>query len=83
METYPRINDDQALEIATKVLQGLLASGHYTRGDKGDGLPGVITEDLGREWRDTIYCKRNITVAVSDALDIASELLRQIGRAHV
>ena len=75
----------QLLYAALPILQGLLASGHYTepKGENPRDEPVVHRIDNGKEWKGgddgiQLYAKRNSACAVIDAVDLADELLRQV-----
>ena len=65
--------------IALGALQGLLASGHYTRikkaGEDGAGDPEAIRCDLGTDWKENGFPSRYISHAASDAFIIARDFL--------
>ena len=69
------------LGVAT-IMQGLLASGHYTYNpvdlDTGDIEPGVLRWDTGAEWKDEGECRRHRAYVLDDALSLWRELQHEM-----
>lgn len=80
MKTELNSKETQLLSVALPILQGLLASGLYTK--LYDDGPGVTKRDNGADWKTQditpIFHCRYSTDAVRDALDTAYELVGQI-----
>lgn len=72
------------LEIATPILAGLLASGHYTRTDNDDGTgePYVFTTNLGKTWKESGLPLPHQSNAVADAIAMADELMKYVEFEH-
>lgn len=72
----PAIEDK--LTVILPILQGLLASGHYT--NPSDGLDGVKLEriDNGADWKAEGYTRRRSSFAIDHAMRLASELIEQL-----
>jgi hypothetical protein len=68
---------EQLLATALPILQGLLASGHYTKPDTDTDCVKVQTVDNGNGW-EGIWATRTSTIAVNDAIEIATELINQV-----
>lgn len=72
------IGSGAVLGIAAQILQGLLASGHYTIPGEGKQSPDVWREDAGKDgWKGT-FAKRFYSSAVMDSIELADELIKQI-----
>ena len=69
------------LGVALPILQGLLASGHYTM-PADENEPDVFRVDNGKDWKEIdeipVFAKRYSAKAVLDAIELANELRRQI-----
>ena len=74
----------EMLKDALPILQGLLASGHFTYPLEDGDEPGCWTEDNGPDWNKSdeqgmkCFAYRGSTYAVTCALSLADELRKQI-----
>jgi hypothetical protein len=71
------------LEVTTRVVQGLLASGHFTRepersGAHGQYEPTVMRVAHGEHFLDVGVANRDATCAVHQAISIAEEIIDQL-----
>ena len=72
---------DEVLKVALPILQGLLASGHFTfpEPDNSTDSSKIQSNDNGEDWKnDEAFAKRYTSLAVESALDLAHELIDQI-----
>lgn len=70
---------EELLRVALPILQGLLASGHYTVPETDTGVPRVLKVDTGKDWvKDGLYVRKHASIAIDEALELAGELLEQI-----
>lgn len=69
--------DSHYLKVATSILQGLLASGHYTRPENDVESVGILRVDNGEDWKGIYACK-NSAMAIEDALKLTNEFLKQL-----
>lgn len=66
-------------EITLRILQGLLASGHYTTQMDGEDELGYRQRDAGSEWeKDGIFARRHLASAIEDAIDISNQFQDQL-----
>ena len=68
----PSMRADIPLVVA--LVQGLLASGHYTSPDDDEDGPSVQRVDYGKDWKDCGVDRRRPAQAVEDALDLLQEI---------
>ena len=77
-----KIPESVLLNAVLPILQGLLASGHYTAPDTEEEGPKIHRCDNGADWKwddtDNLYARRHTAIAVEDAISIARELIDQI-----
>ena len=70
------------LEVTLPILQGLLASGHFTVPETADTRAQSIVHDNGEDWNDSVgakyYYSRLTSVAIEEALELAKELIAQV-----
>lgn len=66
------------LRTTVPILEGLLASGHYTHQVEGNGDSGVIRCDWGKDWKKGGHRSRVIALAIEDAMDMADDLINEI-----
>jgi len=60
--------------MAAQIIQGLLASGHYTTAGSSTKPPTLIYRDYGTDWADKGMPARFVPEAVLDAVDMAKKL---------
>ena len=70
------------LGVALPILQGLLASGHYTIPGNDEDAVKIERVDNGPDWKgddgNPTFARRKSAIAIEDALSLAKELLDQI-----
>lgn len=70
------------IQIVATILNGLLASGHYTfPGDDDDG-PKPAKFDNGKDYKEYVS-RRFTTAAVEDSFEIYDEILDEIDRREM
>lgn len=71
---------ERLLSISLPILQGLLASGHYTQPETDEDVPRVITIDNGDGWKSAegVFARRHSSMAIEDAIKLAGELADQV-----
>ena len=62
------------LELATQIMAGLLASGHYTEMVEEEDTPRPHRLDVGKEWKEVGSRQRFICHAVEDAVSLLKDL---------
>ncbi len=63
------------LECCTRILQGLLSSGHYTSPpDTSEEMGDIKKYDHGKDWKSADMRRRQESYAILSALDLADEL---------
>ena len=69
-------SNETRLLAASKIMSGLLASGHYTFPPErnNDDEPRIIRWDAGKDWKALDLNRRFVTNAVDDALSLLNEL---------
>jgi hypothetical protein len=83
MSTYPE-EKPTLYQTTLPILCALLSSGHYTFNDEETGAPNCYCKDNGKDWGEReeeglrLYTGRYSTMAVSEAMEIASEFLRAL-----
>ncbi len=67
---------DQRLALATQIMAGLLASGHYTcsKGQDDKDGPRVRSTDFGERWREAGLPQRRYYCVVSDAAELLAQM---------
>ena len=70
------------LGLTAQILQGLLASGHYTRSENDVDSVRIIRTDNGADWgaegKNRAFARRCTADAIEDAISLANELLDQL-----
>lgn len=74
---------ENLLGAALPILQGLLASGHYTNPETETETPKVQRCDNGTDWNsaeagEKVFARRHTALAIEDAISLAGELIDQI-----
>ena len=69
------MTDQEIAHVVVPILQGLLASGHYTKQDEGN--PQSMRTDCGIDWAE-FAVRRHTSDAIGEALDLAGELIQTI-----
>ena len=81
-EAKPDCAPSGLLGVALPILQGLLASGHYTTPETDTEVTKIMRCDNGKDWKadggDKIFARRHCALAIEDAISLAGELLDQI-----
>lgn len=72
------MNEEELMRIALPIMQGLLASGHYTTPDNDDTAVGPLKCDNGKDYDKQLLHCRHTSIAVEHAIDLAVELHAQI-----
>ena len=76
------VGSNRLLGVALPILQGLLASGHYTTPENETEVTKIMRCDNGKDWKadggDKIFARRHCALAIEDAISLAGELLDQI-----
>lgn len=75
-----RLSREYRVTVAVPILQGLLATGHFTNAindAKNGERPHVKRIDLGETFAEDGFCRRKMSVAVMTALNLAKELVDQ------
>lgn len=70
------MTDKEIAHVVVPILQGLLASGHYTKQDE-EGSPQSMRTDCGIDWVE-FAVRRHTSDAIGEALDLAAELIQTI-----
>ena len=73
-------NSEIVRQMATAIIPGLLASGHYTvaSDESVDDEPHFITTNSKVAYEEGEACRYSVSIAVIDAIDIAKQLLDQV-----
>lgn len=72
---------DQKVHCACLLVQGLLASGHFTeRAVSEDEEPGLLQYDVGKDWVDHARNRRWQAYVLDEALDLLEQLEEDIQR---
>ncbi len=66
----------EVAEVALEILNGLLASGHYTGPAGSSGEPGVLRQEHGQSWQQNGHLKQYTSYAVKDAFELANEFMQ-------
>ena len=75
-----RLSREYRVTVAVPILQGLLATGHFTNpiiDEKNGERPRVKRIDLGETFAEDGYARRKMSVAILTALNLAKELIDQ------
>lgn len=75
-------SNDNDLLCASMILQGLLASGHFTASEDefGDAIPSVKKWDAGKNWKENGATGRFEPWAVGEAWYLLGELKTHIDK---
>lgn len=71
------------IDIALPIMQGLLASGHFTAPPDENGDPDVLKCDVGKDWVDLGLSRRFHSKVVSASLSLAVELIEEAEELEV
>jgi len=82
-EAPTAVRSSDLLGVALPILQGLLASGHFTMpSTHAKEEPDVFRMDNGKDWKELdnipVFARRYSASAVLTALELAGELIKQI-----
>ena len=71
---------DNLIEIVLPIMQGLLASGHYTKPETDEEPNKILRCDNGKEWNTgldddvPLFVRRHTALVIEDAIALAQEL---------
>jgi hypothetical protein len=69
---------DERLDVVLPILQGLLASGHFTGIDPENDMPYAAYTDHGVDWEKSGFHCRYECCAVTKAMELANDLEREL-----